>query len=106
MLGPKIKLDKSLHERLVAAAQKAGYSSTDEFVTHVLERAVAVPGCEVETRAGIYVDLQETLTEERPVDFLLAPNQHLLVGERLQGIEPGPFAPFTWNVTDWYLSEE
>lgn len=40
MLGPKIKLDKSLYERVAEAAQKAGYSSTDEFVTHVLERAV------------------------------------------------------------------
>ncbi len=75
-------------------------------VDRLLERAVDVPGCDVGSRARIYADVQETLAEERPADFLLAPNQHLLVGERLQGLEPGPFAPFTWNVTDWYLSEE
>lgn len=37
----KIKIDKSLHERLGAAAQKAGYATVDEFITHVLEQAVA-----------------------------------------------------------------
>jgi hypothetical protein len=34
----KIRLEKSLMERVKAAADKAGYSSADEFVAHVLER--------------------------------------------------------------------
>ena len=41
MFGPKIKLDKSLYERLEKAAEKAGYATTDEFIIHVLEREVA-----------------------------------------------------------------
>jgi len=73
---------------------------------NLLSRAVAVPGCGFEARAKIYADIQKILTQERPVDFLLTPNRHLLVSERLHGLKPGPFAPLTWNVTEWYLQEE
>ena len=41
MFGPKIKIDKSLYERLEKAAEKAGYATTDEFIIHVLEREVS-----------------------------------------------------------------
>jgi hypothetical protein len=34
----KIKLDANLYERAKAAAEAAGYSSVDEFVTHLLEK--------------------------------------------------------------------
>ena len=37
----KIKLDKALYERVVSCAEKAGYSSPEEFIVHVLEREVA-----------------------------------------------------------------
>jgi metal-responsive CopG/Arc/MetJ family transcriptional regulator len=37
----RITLEKSLLERVRAAAEKAGYSSTDEFVAHVLERELS-----------------------------------------------------------------
>jgi ferritin-like metal-binding protein YciE len=37
----KIKIDKSLYDRLAAAAQRAGYASTEELITHVLEREAA-----------------------------------------------------------------
>ncbi len=36
----KIKIDKSLYERVKQTAEKAGYSSAEEFVTHLLEKAV------------------------------------------------------------------
>ncbi len=72
----------------------------------LLDRAVAIPGCKTPARAKIYADIQQTLAQERPVDFLLAPNYHLLVANRLQGLDPGPFAPLTWNVTEWYLKGE
>ena len=36
----KIKIDKDLYSRVETAAQKAGYSSTDEFIRHVLEREI------------------------------------------------------------------
>ena len=41
MLSPKIKVDRDFYERLLRAAQHAGYSTTEEFVRHVLEREVA-----------------------------------------------------------------
>lgn len=37
----KIKIGKELYDRLATAGQEAGYSSTDEFIQHVLERSVA-----------------------------------------------------------------
>jgi metal-responsive CopG/Arc/MetJ family transcriptional regulator len=41
MFGPKVKLDKELYERLRRCAERAGYSSTEEFVRHALEKAAA-----------------------------------------------------------------
>jgi peptide/nickel transport system substrate-binding protein len=72
----------------------------------LLEQGIAVPGCALETRAKVYREVQELLAKERPADFLLAAQQHLLVGNRLQGLAPGPFAPFTWNITAWYLQPQ
>jgi oligopeptide transport system substrate-binding protein len=74
-------------------------------VDRLLDEAVAIPGCDTGERAEIYGDAQRILAEERPVDFLLAPNRRLLVADRLQGVQPGPFAPFTWNVTDWSIAQ-
>jgi metal-responsive CopG/Arc/MetJ family transcriptional regulator len=37
----KIKIDKPLFERVVQVAQRAGYSSAQEFIQHLLEKAVA-----------------------------------------------------------------
>jgi metal-responsive CopG/Arc/MetJ family transcriptional regulator len=39
--GNKIKLDKDLLEKVQRAARIAGYSSTEEFIQHVLEREIA-----------------------------------------------------------------
>lgn len=36
-----VKLDKALGERARAAAVKAGYSSLEEFVEHVIEKELA-----------------------------------------------------------------
>lgn len=41
MFGPKVKLDKELYERLRRCAERAGYSSTEEFILHTLEKAAA-----------------------------------------------------------------
>ena len=41
MLGSKIKLDKDLLRRARKYAELAGYSSVEEFVTHMLERELA-----------------------------------------------------------------
>ena len=37
----KIKLDKSLMEKVRKYAEIAGYSSAEEFVTHCLEKEIA-----------------------------------------------------------------
>jgi hypothetical protein len=37
----KIKIEKLLYERVERAAERAGYSSADEFVIHLLEKAAA-----------------------------------------------------------------
>jgi hypothetical protein len=37
----KIKIDKPLYERVVQVAQRAGYSSPEEFIQHLLEKAVS-----------------------------------------------------------------
>ena len=38
MLAPRIKVDRGLYERLKVCAERAGYATVDELVTHVLER--------------------------------------------------------------------
>ncbi len=35
---PKIRIDRSLFDRLTALARRAGYASTEEMILHVLER--------------------------------------------------------------------
>lgn len=75
-------------------------------VDELLDEGASVPGCIVAERAQIYQAVQVELAQERPVDFLLAPNQHLLAGPQVGGLAPGPFAPFTWNAAEWFLMEE
>ncbi|MFA5910666.1 MAG: hypothetical protein WC815_17945 [Vicinamibacterales bacterium] len=41
MFGSNIKLDKALLAKVKRFADLAGYSSVDEFVTHVIEKELA-----------------------------------------------------------------
>ena len=41
MFGHKIKLDRALYDRAKAMAEKAGYSSVDEFVVNMIEKELA-----------------------------------------------------------------
>lgn len=41
MFGSKVKIEKALYDRVKAIADKAGYSSADEFITNVLEKELA-----------------------------------------------------------------
>ena len=41
MATVKVKIDQALYDRVVTMAQRAGYSSPDEFIAHMLEREVA-----------------------------------------------------------------
>jgi peptide/nickel transport system substrate-binding protein len=81
-----------------------GYSNPQ--VDALLEEAVAVPGCAPGNRAKPYAQIQQILVDDRPVDFLLIANRHILRVDRLRGVAPGPFAPFTWNAAEWYLAAE
>jgi len=38
---PKVRIDPGLYASVKQAAETAGYATVDEFVTHVLEKAVA-----------------------------------------------------------------
>jgi len=44
MFEPKIKINKALYELVEQRADEKGYSSVDEYVTHVLETDVADAG--------------------------------------------------------------
>ena len=37
----KVKIDANLFERLKKAASKAGYSSTEEFLIHIIEKELS-----------------------------------------------------------------
>jgi hypothetical protein len=41
MFRQRVKLEKSLMLRIKRAADLAGYSSVEEFITHVLEKEIA-----------------------------------------------------------------
>lgn len=41
MSTSKIRLDKDLLEKVKKYAEMAGYSSTEEFITHCLEKEIA-----------------------------------------------------------------
>lgn len=41
MFEPKIKINRPLYDTLTAASRVAGYSSVDEFILHILEKAAA-----------------------------------------------------------------
>lgn len=40
MFGPSVKLDRELYDRLKRVAAAAGYATVDEFIIHLLEKAV------------------------------------------------------------------
>ena len=42
MFGSKIKLDKDLLKKIKMYAKIAGYSSVEEFITHALEKEIAI----------------------------------------------------------------
>ncbi|MFQ5823230.1 MAG: hypothetical protein ACE5JB_04165 [bacterium] len=41
MFEPKIKIEKELYDRVKKFSEIAGYSSVEEFVTHVLEKELS-----------------------------------------------------------------
>ena len=41
MFGTKVKIERELYKRLKITSVSLGYSTVDEFVTHLLEKAVS-----------------------------------------------------------------
>ena len=41
MFGSKVKIDKTLLEKVTKYAEVAGYSSPEEFINHALEKEIA-----------------------------------------------------------------
>jgi hypothetical protein len=41
MASVKVKVDKALFEKIKKLAELSGYSSTEEFITHCLEKEIA-----------------------------------------------------------------
>ena len=41
MFGSKVKIDKTLLEKVNKYSQVAGYSSAEEFINHALEKEIA-----------------------------------------------------------------
>jgi len=58
MFSPKITLKKELFERVKRCAEAAGYSSTQEFVEHVLEREMNTIEAEARTNDEIVSKLK------------------------------------------------
>ena len=40
---PKVKIEKDLYQKVKQFSEQAGYSSVDEFLTHLLEKVLNVP---------------------------------------------------------------
>ncbi len=40
MFGPKIKIEKELLIKATEYAEKSGYSSVDEFISHLIEKEI------------------------------------------------------------------
>lgn len=52
MFDPKIKIDRELYGKLKKLAGERGYSSVEEFATHILEREVSKGGRRGEAGRG------------------------------------------------------
>ncbi len=68
-----------------------------------LEEVNQIPGCDHFSRAKLAHQVQAQLALDRPFDFLVYPHHYLLIREDIQGLELGPFLPFTWHSKKWQL---
>jgi peptide/nickel transport system substrate-binding protein len=80
-------------------------SYSNSQVDALLDEAAGLPGCSPGARAQRYGKVASILAEDRPYDFLFAPNAYLVARSRVAGIAPSPFAGPYWNVGDWYIRD-
>jgi peptide/nickel transport system substrate-binding protein len=78
------------------------YNPTLDELWH---NAATLPGCNTADRGVLYRQIQATLYDELPYNWLYAPLKLIGVNKQLVGINPGPWD--TWyNVETWYLAGE
>jgi peptide/nickel transport system substrate-binding protein len=83
----------------------SGFNFVSYYNPHLdalLIEGAAMSGCDSERRAEIYGEMASILAEDRPYDFLFAPDNLLAANRRVVGPDPSPFAGLYWNVADWY----
>ena len=101
--------DQQLYWRSTENAEGLGLNVTsyqNPRLDRLFDRGNTVTGCDPTERSKTYDEIQEILSQDRPVDFLVAPAQHILTHPRLQGLQPGPFSPLTWNAAAWDIEGE
>ena len=75
------------------------------FLDQLWEDAKRLPGCHPADRGVLYRQIQTTLYDELPYDWLYVPLVLTGANRRLVGIQPGPWG--TWyNVESWYLARD
>jgi peptide/nickel transport system substrate-binding protein len=80
-------------------------SYCDPYLDGLLIEGATMPSCDGERRAEIYGEMVSILAEDRPYDFLFAPDKLLAANRRVVGPDPSPFAGPYWNVVDWYVTQ-
>lgn len=58
MASKKIKIDKELYDKAKKSAESAGYSSIEEFITHIIEKEIANNEEDNESREEVEKRLQ------------------------------------------------
>jgi peptide/nickel transport system substrate-binding protein len=94
------------HSREVTQAVGFNFGSyVSSQADELLEAGRTAEGCSEAVRASVYCQLSELLAQDRPADFLLAPEQVLAVDREVIGTAPSPFAGLYWNVAQWSIAE-
>ncbi len=65
--------------------------------------AAATNGCDFDTRAGIYAELQAIMQEDLPYLWLFAQDGVYVAGANVEGFDPFP-SQMIWNIDTWSLS--
>lgn len=69
------------------------------------QNAATLPGCRLSDRAVVYRQIQQTLYEELPYNWLYVPLSLVGANKQIVGVDPGPWG--TWhNVEAWYLRSQ
>lgn len=77
-------------------------SYTNPEIENLMPQALTVPGCDLNTRAEIYQNIQSILQTDQASIWLYA-NQDMVVTRDIVGAAPFVNHPF-WNIQDWIVT--